>query len=270
MELSYAAKVAFPQVWEQRSGLIALRDLCRSHLGHRLLKDSVRTSQWSKVPLDDRQLEYGASDTYVGLELLGSFARAIKSREDVEVGKVPDLEPEEMQAQVRDRVLAALASCTVGVSDESPPLIVPGPSTSSTSPAKPAAAYLSTYKQAFSMWFHEELDIKEIGIRMRSKENPLKDNTIVGYILRTLHESPEVDLSPDNKERLETALAPKSIDFAWKKHSELLEKLQIERLVDPAEEMQESQGAMNQGESISDLINVSGVVIESQSQSQKL
>nr|CDI51793.1 ribonuclease h-like protein [Melanopsichium pennsylvanicum 4] len=70
VELSNLAKLAQPYRWKSAGPLIALRDLTRVYLGKKLSKDQVRTSDWERWPLSDQQVEYAASDTLVGLEVL--------------------------------------------------------------------------------------------------------------------------------------------------------------------------------------------------------
>lgn len=75
VELSAVARVADEEVWASHHGLIGLRDLCRTYLQRRLVKDSrTRSGDWSVDVLDRKQLEYAASDVYVGIELLHRLA----------------------------------------------------------------------------------------------------------------------------------------------------------------------------------------------------
>lgn len=74
VELSNLVKLAQPQRWAGINHLISLRDLTRIYLGRKLRKDSVRTSDWERYPLDAEQIEYAASDTLASLEVLRAVA----------------------------------------------------------------------------------------------------------------------------------------------------------------------------------------------------
>ncbi|KAJ9479856.1 3'-5' exonuclease domain-containing protein [Pseudozyma hubeiensis] len=74
VELSNFVKLAQPQRWAGINHLISLRDLTRIYLGRKLRKDSVRTSDWERYPLDAEQIEYAASDTFASLEVLRAVA----------------------------------------------------------------------------------------------------------------------------------------------------------------------------------------------------
>lgn len=78
VELSTLAKVAEPDRWAGHATHIALRDLTRIYLRRKLDKDSnVRMSNWAIKVLSEQQLDYAASDVYVGLEILFSLAKHI-------------------------------------------------------------------------------------------------------------------------------------------------------------------------------------------------
>ncbi|PWN88350.1 hypothetical protein FA10DRAFT_261741 [Acaromyces ingoldii] len=78
VELSTLAKLAEPDRWAGHATHIALRDLTRIYLRRKLDKDSnVRMSNWAIKVLSEQQLDYAASDVYVGLEILFSLAKHI-------------------------------------------------------------------------------------------------------------------------------------------------------------------------------------------------
>lgn len=74
LELSTFARRVQVEYWRQQNkkGLISLQQLCRTYLERHLVKDEVRTSDWEQE-LSARQVQYAASDTYVGLEILGKL-----------------------------------------------------------------------------------------------------------------------------------------------------------------------------------------------------
>lgn len=74
LELSSLAKLAEPAKWARTNTLISLRNLARVYLHRRLSKHSVRSSDWEQFPLHREQVEYAASDAFVGLELLRALA----------------------------------------------------------------------------------------------------------------------------------------------------------------------------------------------------
>lgn len=78
VELSNFVKLAQPHRWAGHSHLISLRDLTRIYLGRKLRKDSVRVSDWERYPLDAKQIEYAASDTFASLEVLRAAAEYFK------------------------------------------------------------------------------------------------------------------------------------------------------------------------------------------------
>lgn len=74
LELSTFARRVQVDYWkpQKRVGLISLQELCRIYLERHLIKDATRTSNWERE-LNAKQVEYAASDTYVGLEILGKL-----------------------------------------------------------------------------------------------------------------------------------------------------------------------------------------------------
>jgi hypothetical protein len=71
LELSTVAKLADPERWAGRHWMIALRDLTRIYVQRRLIKeDSVRSSNWSLMHLEDRQVEYAACDVVAGTAIM--------------------------------------------------------------------------------------------------------------------------------------------------------------------------------------------------------
>lgn len=72
LELGSVAKSVDAERWRTSNGLIGLSTLCRVYLDRRLVKDSVRTSDW-EGPLSKQQIEYAASDAFVALEILGKL-----------------------------------------------------------------------------------------------------------------------------------------------------------------------------------------------------
>lgn len=82
VELSQLAKLAEPERWASTKYLISLRALTRVYLGQKLRKDEERVSDWTKRPLSDKQIEYAASDVFVGLELLRKLAAFFPSEAD--------------------------------------------------------------------------------------------------------------------------------------------------------------------------------------------
>ncbi|EPQ29498.1 uncharacterized protein PFL1_02717 [Pseudozyma flocculosa PF-1] len=78
VELSHVARAVDPSSWEgRRGGLISLRDLTRVYLGRKLRKDAVRTSDWTRTPLDAEQREYATNDVVVSLEILRALVARI-------------------------------------------------------------------------------------------------------------------------------------------------------------------------------------------------
>lgn len=94
LELSTVARRAEKAKWaaEGRRGLISLRELCGVYLQRDLVKDETRVSDWTR-PLSARQIEYAASDTYAGLEILGKLCGIVDAR-GVEEGAGVDAEAE--------------------------------------------------------------------------------------------------------------------------------------------------------------------------------
>lgn len=79
VELSNVAKKVDHLRWPEKKGLISLRDLCRVYLNRKLIKDKkVQLGPWENKVLSGKQLEYAASDVYVGLEILHKLATMIE------------------------------------------------------------------------------------------------------------------------------------------------------------------------------------------------
>ena len=81
VELSSVAKKVDHLRWSEKKGLISLRDLCRVYLNRKLIKDKkVQLGPWENKVLSGKQLEYAASDVYVGLEILHKLATMVEQR----------------------------------------------------------------------------------------------------------------------------------------------------------------------------------------------
>ncbi|KDN53525.1 ribonuclease H-like protein [Tilletiaria anomala UBC 951] len=256
VELSQLAKVAAPEEWAGRKHLISLRDLCRVHLQQKLLKGEVRTSTWSKPPLTKSQIEYGACDAYVGLELLSFFITTLQQRAissepaGVDCEKLYEAASATVQP-LHPKVLRALqesalqnpfaaqkaagkvnATVTISATRGNDRLVQQQINLSSRSVLSPSAAvdaapsaFVPTYQQAFHLWHEKSLSVGAIGRYMRSDEYPLKDTTVVGYILRALDEMRDVSVTPKLQQRLKDAVSGPDLSFVRRKYKKLLRKL---------------------------------------------
>ncbi len=244
VELSHLVKHAFPDKWHTLKGLFALRDQTRKHLERKLLKDEVRTSKWSVMPLSARQLEYGACDTYASLELLCLYLRELRDRRQADLQG-----SENATAAVEAYMQKTIRSCAVNM-QASPADQVPAAQTrpaTDSAPATTAAAAAATavlaeslrggnaapaffthsYQRAFSMWYSEKKSVAAIGAEMRTKENPLKDSTVVGYVLRAFEESGPEAIEEETRARLTEDLQPEHMAFVKSKYRGFLQKHKV-------------------------------------------
>ena len=181
------------------------------HLQRKLRKGKVQTSQWSKVPLAQDQLEYAASDTYVGLEILQHLVNQLEG------GSAHD--PAKWSEETRNKLIQCSGSISTPAGPKAPK--VPGP-------RQVPNTGQPTYMQSFVLWDCGAKTIDEVGALMRSPQDPLKRATIIGYLLRAIEAGGGAScVNAEMKIALESVLTLPEAAFTRNKYAALLGALGI-------------------------------------------
>ncbi|WFD31200.1 hypothetical protein MSPP1_002234 [Malassezia sp. CBS 17886] len=194
VELSKIAKIIHPDAWRHRPHLISLQDLCQTYMERTLVKDAVRTSSWTNVPLSPLQMEYAASDAYAGLELFHALLLLTASRDDA-----PRSAEERITAltELVDSVVAdvvgaanmaasrklALRTAREEVGKERRSADAAGAATASAAAPPPAEKSLLAHQVAFRAWLLEQRNFAEI-----AAQSTVKVGTVAGYVIKAIRE----------------------------------------------------------------------------------
>ncbi|KZT22911.1 ribonuclease H-like protein, partial [Neolentinus lepideus HHB14362 ss-1] len=149
-----------------------------------LSKGPVRSSNW-EAELSEEQKEYAASDAHCALmvykrlmKLADLEKRIVIPKElstDITLPPVPPTLPDRT-----DNVsTASISTASTSGTDVSSTTALPNDSDfrQFTSPQ---------WLRAYNLWHHSQRPLHEICARLRSPENPLKDSTVISYVIRAL------------------------------------------------------------------------------------
>lgn len=233
VELSSVAKQVEKEVWEGRTTLIALRDLCRIYLRRRLKKDKdLRGSEWDAAILSREQIEYAASDAYVGLELLHQFASTFIGKH-----KDPHFIFEGRLNENRDfhgilessrvdpyRSVAEKASVqSPGLTNES--LHIEGQeafcqATQADSPVILLQGPIRSREKALLLW-QKGSSFFDVANKLRTP--PLALSTVASYIVQMLSDK-NTQLNESDRMRLKHEISNESLTYTRKRYKDYLQR----------------------------------------------
>ncbi|KAI0313420.1 ribonuclease H-like domain-containing protein [Amylostereum chailletii] len=178
--------------------IVSLAKVVAFYLRRTLDKGPVRTSNW-EAELSREQMSYAANDAHCGLMVYRKIML-------IALATKRPLSPAGYTSDLAKELEAPQPRLVTGSSDN-PTLVEPSESKSSTSPTrrKTAAASKTANKaassrvrpqhlRAFSLW-KDGHGLLDICIRMRNKENPLKEATVITYIVNALDADPSLAFS---------------------------------------------------------------------------
>ncbi|EIN14444.1 ribonuclease H-like protein [Punctularia strigosozonata HHB-11173 SS5] len=212
VELGRLARAADPEFPISRS-IVALRKMVAIYTGKHLLKGSERTSDW-ETRLSPEQCNYAANDVYSSL-LVYNRLMVIAN----EQGRTLDtrLYTSDL-TQEEDRKISALTNSTE-VRPSSGSTTIPGAGNSDISPVsmdvlgKPYTCPRPQHLRAYKMWHEKDLPLGVICANLRTKEQPLKESTVISYVIGALQADPRL---PFSLERLKTLVQLEA--SSWARH----------------------------------------------------
>jgi len=187
--------------------MVALAKMVEWYERKLLPKGSVRTSDWERDPLDAEQIEYAANDVDCAIRMYMKIRGiAEKSGKTLVLSKyTTDLKKEYESGRLGMITTAA----TIPLQDEGVPHSVA---------MKPTPQEL----RAYTLWHTQGLSLAEMCTALRSKDNPLKETTVISYIVRALQKDDALTFSlPKLKDLVQQEIA------AWSRHGWWIHKLDV-------------------------------------------
>ena len=175
LELSVLAKALEPSRWAARRRLISLRDLTQTYLERDLRKDAVRVSGWTNVPLSAAQLEYAASDAYVGLELYHELLRRASHTGETDAG---------LPARVAALLREAAESSALGKAPAVRPAQRPARPKRAAEERRAADEGRPAHRRAFHAFMQEGADFASI-----AAQSHIRVKSVALYVLKGLAEA---------------------------------------------------------------------------------
>ncbi|KAI0752906.1 ribonuclease H-like domain-containing protein [Daedaleopsis nitida] len=253
--LARQADPTFSQTFNR--SIVALAKVVERYTGKTLDKGKVRTSNW-EAQLSQSQITYAANDAHCALMVYNNLLAIAKAHEreinwdecssDLEkvyraktatntpapapaLPAIPQEEEEEEDAEAATlganptAIMATGASSYVQdlPSSSAVPASTGGPSASTSSANSsvvPGAPPRPQHLRAYNMWHHRDMPLHDICAALRSKENPLKESTVISYVVGALQADPRLPFSTD---RLKAFVQLEA--GSWRRHRDwILEK----------------------------------------------
>ncbi|KAF9781270.1 ribonuclease H-like domain-containing protein [Thelephora terrestris] len=188
-----------------RRPMVALAKMVEFYEKRHLPKDTVRISDWERDPLDPEQIEYAANDADCAVRMYKKICEIAE-----EAGKTLTL------SKYTTDLKADYDSGKLGMI-----------TTSATFTPKNATAELTPQeRKTYTLWHTEELSLPELCAALRSKDNPLKESTVISYVFEALQKDKSLPFSlPKLKELIQLEIG------SWARHGWWIHKLDAQNRV---------------------------------------
>ncbi|EPQ51973.1 ribonuclease H-like protein [Gloeophyllum trabeum ATCC 11539] len=202
--LAGTADPDFKQTYNRR--IVALAKVVAMYEKKTLAKGDVRTSDW-EAELDAEQQEYAASDAHCALMV---YKRMMKIAEVQRLTVDPfELTTSVVATHVPPPVSRTTSTASTGTFSSTttdPPSVLTGDGV----PPQPMSPQ---WMRAYNLWHHKQMPLSGICARLRSPENPLKESTVISYVIRALQADPTLPYSvPRLKELVQQEAS------SWQRH----------------------------------------------------
>ncbi|KAF9645234.1 ribonuclease H-like protein [Thelephora ganbajun] len=188
-----------------RRPMVALAKMVEFYERKHLPKDTVRTSDWERDPLDAEQIEYAANDADCAVRMYRKIC-GIAER----AGKTLMLSnyTTDLKTDYESRRLGMITTAaTIFPKDEDRPYFVA---------AEPTPQEL----RAYTLWHTQGLSLTELCVALRSRDNPLKECTVISYVVKALQTDNTLIFSlPRLKELIQQEIG------SWSRHGWWIHRL---------------------------------------------
>ncbi|KAH9915205.1 ribonuclease H-like domain-containing protein [Fomitopsis serialis] len=171
--------------------IVALAKVVEHYTAKTLDKGRVRSSNWEAAPLSEEQLTYAANDAHCALVVYNRLLD-IAAEQGRSLGPAPygsSIIPRSRPAGAG----SSTASQATSASSSSHSVSYVGDAEGLQERPRPSPQHL----RAYNLWHYRDAPLQEICATLRSKENPLKESTVISYVVRALQADSALPFSMD-------------------------------------------------------------------------
>ncbi|KZT63392.1 ribonuclease H-like protein [Daedalea quercina L-15889] len=194
--------------------IVALAKVVAHYTGKMLDKGKVRMGDWEAAPLSEQQVTYAANDAHCALivynRLLAIEAKQGHSLDAASVGS--NIVPHTRTTNIGVRTTISRTSS--GSSAYRPVSYVNNVDELQVKP-RPSPQYLRAYK----LWHKEHKPLLQMCATLSTKGSPLKESTVISYVVRALQDDPSLPFSMDRLKELVQSEAG-----SWARHRDWITK----------------------------------------------
>ncbi|KAH7912503.1 hypothetical protein BJ138DRAFT_1178784 [Hygrophoropsis aurantiaca] len=219
VELGALAKKAdeqFSQIHNRK--IVGLAKMVSTYLGKTLEKGKERTSNW-EANLNDAMVQYAANDAHSGLmvyhrlEEIANEAGKTLSESNISV----DVKPKTPKPVSAPALASSSSSSSTWSSSTLPSDILPEP---------PRPQYL----RAYNLWHHRKMPLDQMcmTLKNRARVEPLKESTVISYVVGALQADTSLPFDMDKLKSLVRLEAS-----SWQRHRQWIQEAERQLFEEP-------------------------------------